>query len=184
MFPILNISTSSPFLWEITAFLDDQMDYSENNVFIILGKDNSVSSFLRPSKLCKDNSSHAGLDDDPNNTLYALHDDGLGTLLRRLPGPVPDGVLGLHTEQEGGGKVLVCEHTRDECSVLHPQHVVLFIVPVEESNEPPDEAKDEPGDHEAGKEGEESVAPLEVQDGREHVLGENDNYSNNISTDS
>ena len=52
------------------------------------------------------------------------------------------------------------------------------------SNQPPDEAEDEPGDHEAGKEGEESVAPLEVQDGREHVLGENDNYSNNISTDS
>ena len=79
-------------------------------------------------------------------------------------------MLGLHAEQEGGGEVLVGEHTRDECSVLHPQHVVLFIVPVEESNEPPDEAKDEPGDHEAGEEGEESVAPLEVQDGREHVL--------------
>ena len=50
-----------------------------------------------------------------------------------------------------------------------------------ESNQPPENAEEEPGDHEAGKEGEESVAPLQVQDGREDVLaGE---YLNNLPTD-
>ena len=81
-------------------------------------------------------------------------------------------MLGLHAEQEGRGEVLVGEDAGDECSILHPEEVLLLVVPVVESNQPPEEAEDEPGDHEAGKESKESVAPLQVQDGREHVLRE------------
>ena len=173
MFPILNIITISPFLCEITAFLESHTWPGYNsNVSFLLGEHDGVSSFLRPGQLGEDNAGHAGLDDDPDHTLDALHDDRLRTLLRRLAGPVADGVLGLHAEQEGGGEVLVGQNTGDEGSIPFTSiPVVLLVVPVVESNQPPDEAEDEPGDHEAGKEGEESVAPLQVQDGREHVLG-------------
>ena len=39
-------------------------------------------------------------------------------------------------------------------------------------DEPPEHGEQQPGEHEAGEEGEEGVAPLEVQDGGEHVLVE------------
>ena len=90
-------------------------------------------------------------------------------------------MLRLHAEQEGGGKVLVGKDAGDEGSVLHLEEIRLLVVSVLEGNQPPEDAEEEPGDHEAGKEGEESVAPLQVQDGREDVLaGE---YLNNLPTD-
>ena len=138
----------------------------------LLGEHHGVSSFLRSGQLGEDNAGHAGLNDDTDDTLDALHDDRLGTLLGRLPGAVPDGVLGLHAEQEGGGEVLVGQDAGDECSIVYIEEIVLLVVSVLKSNQPPEEAEDEPGDHEAGKEGKESVAPLQVQDGREHVLSE------------
>ena len=56
-----------------------------SNVSFLLGEHDGVSSFLGPGELGEYNAGHAGLDDDPDHALDALHDDGVRTLLRRLP---------------------------------------------------------------------------------------------------
>ena len=83
-------------------------------------------------------------DDDTHNALDAHHDDGEGALIGRGPAPVPNGVLGLHTEQERGGEVL---------NVVHTDHVVRVgrqplgvKISMNNRHEKPDNAEQEPGE--------------------------------------
>ena len=52
--------------------------------------------------------------------------------------PVANGVLCLHTEQEGRGEVLVCKDAGREGAVLNLFKILLIIIPVGEGNDPPD----------------------------------------------
>ena len=83
-------------------------------------------------ELGEDNARHTGLYEDPSHALDAHQQDGRATLggggPSSVPGNIsqsshsrgnqdqavsPDGVLGLHTEEEGGGEVLHVLHTDD-----------------------------------------------------------------------
>ena len=78
-------------------------------------------------------------DDDPDNALDTHHDDGEGALIGGGPAPEPDGVLGLHTEQEGGGEVLEVVHTHH---VVRMSRQVLWVkIPVDNRHEEPDNAE-------------------------------------------
>ena len=78
-------------------------------------------------------------DDDTHNALDTHHDDGEGALIGGGPAPVPDGVLGLHAEQERGSEVLDVVHTDH---VVRVSRQVLWVkIPVDNSHEEPDNAK-------------------------------------------
>ena len=81
-------------------------------------------------------------------------------------------MLGLHAEQEGRGEVLVGEDAGGVVPGGRGGEVLWDVVAVSEGDDPPDDGEDEPGEHEAGDEGEQGVAPLPVQDRDEHVLQE------------
>ena len=136
----------------------------------LLWENDSVSPLLGSSKLGKDHACHTGLDDDPHHALDALHDDGLGALLRGLPRAVPDGVLGLHAEQEGRGEVDVGQDAGDELAGLHLGHVLLEVVSVNIGYQPPDDSKYQPRQHETCEKHEKSVAPFEIQNCDENIL--------------
>ena len=84
----------------------------------------------------------------------------------------PNSVLSLHTEEEGRGKVLICQNARSEGGVVD---VLQDIVTVDVADQPPDHREDKPGDQKTGDKGKEGVAPLHVNHGGEHIL-EIDNF--------
>ena len=82
-------------------------------------------------------------------------------------------ILALLPEQEGRGKVLVgedagCPGAIEAGAVVG--EVLREVVAVAVGDEPPEHGEQQPGEHEAGEEGEEGVAPPPVQDRHEHVL--------------
>lgn len=83
-------------------------------------------------------------DDDTHNALDAHHDDGEGALIGRCSAPIPDGVLGLHTEQEGGGEVLDIVHTHHVVRVS--RQVLRVKIPMNNRHEEPDNTKQQPGE--------------------------------------
>ena len=110
------------------------------------------------------------LNDDSNNALNTLHDYCIRTFLCGLSWTVSYGVLCLHTEKECRSKVLIGQDAGCEGVVGHPRLVLLQVIPVCERDEPPDEAEDQPGQHEAGHESQEGVSPLEIQDCNKNIL--------------
>ena len=79
-------------------------------------------------------------------------------------------MLCLHTKKECRSKVLIGQDAGCEGVVGHPRLVLLQVIPVCECDEPPDEAEDQPGQHEAGHESQEGVSPLEIQDCNKNIL--------------
>ena len=59
----------------------------------------------RLGELGKHDASDAGGDEDAHDALYAHHNDGKRAVDAGHPAAVPDGVLGLHAEQESRGEV-------------------------------------------------------------------------------
>ena len=74
---------------------------------------------------------------------------------------------GLHAEEEGGGEVLVGEDAGDEGVIVH---VLQQIVSVIVSDAPPDDTEYQPGEHEAGEEGHQSVAPFQIKNRDKNIL--------------
>ncbi len=63
-----------------------------------------MGPFLGPTQLRKDDADHEGLDEDPGHTLTDEDEDGVGTGVIHVPGPVPNRVLGLEAEEEDRGE--------------------------------------------------------------------------------
>ena len=82
----------------------------------------------------------------------------------------PNSVLSLLAEEEGRGKVLVCQNTRNKGGVVD---VLGEVVSMNKGNEPPDNTKTKPGEDEAGNECKEDPAPLHVNHGGENILRTN-----------
>ena len=79
-------------------------------------------------------------------------------------------MLGLHAEEEGGGEVLVGEDAGDEGVIVH---VLQQIVSVIVSDAPPDDTEYQPGEHEAGEEGHQSVAPFQIKNRDKNIVKQN-----------
>ena len=70
-----------------------------------LGEHDPGNPRLELSRLHPGPQSQSYRDQHSDDALEAHHQHGSWTLGGDHPPPVPDGVLGLHTEQEGGGEV-------------------------------------------------------------------------------
>jgi len=108
------------------------------------------------SELGEHDPGYSRCNEDSHNALDTHQYDRFWTLGGRHPASISDGVLSLHTEQEGGGEVL---------QVLHTDLVVLRLerleVTVEESDEIPEGGKHQPGGEIGTKEIEDNPGPRE-----------------------
>ena len=64
-------------------------------------------------------------------------------------------------------KILVCQDAWYKGGVVH---ILRQVVPMNISNDPPDDAETKPRKNEAGSEGEENESPLHVNHGSEYIL--------------
>ena len=72
----------------------------------IFGPNNSQCSSSRSGNLGEEDPNESSIQQQPDDSLDTLEDDGLWTLVTGNPGPVTDGLLKFHTKQNTGAKIV------------------------------------------------------------------------------
>ena len=70
----------------------------------LVAEDDRLAPVPGPGELGEDQTHHEGLDDATQDSLERHDEDGVRTVCCCLPGPVPDGVLGLQRKEKYRGE--------------------------------------------------------------------------------
>ena len=72
----------------------------------IFGPNHSQCSSSRSGNLGEEDTNESSIQQQPDDSLDTLKDDGLWTLVTGNPGSVTDGLLKFHTKQNTGAKIV------------------------------------------------------------------------------
>jgi len=131
----------------------------------LLAEHDRVGASLGLRQLGEDQSSHEALDEHARTRLDHEEDDGLGAAGSHHPEPVPDRVLRFYGEEQRRDEVVDVVDARFPVVLARGMQVVAMG----NGDDVPDDAEDDPAEHEGESEHEQIVAPLHVDERREDV---------------